>query len=75
MLNAEKFKIIRRTYKLNMKEFAALLDISAAYVCQIEKGKSSLSVNVAQKLINELELTEPKLKKILSIHRDFTINP
>jgi transcriptional regulator with XRE-family HTH domain len=75
MLDSEKFKIIRRTYKLNMEEFADLLGISASYVCQIENEKSSLSVNVAQKLIDELDLTEPKLNKILAIHRDFTINP
>jgi transcriptional regulator with XRE-family HTH domain len=74
MLDSEKFKIIRRTYKLNMEEFADLLGISASYVCQIEKGKSSLSVNVAQKLIDELELTQTKLEKILEVHRDFTLN-
>jgi transcriptional regulator with XRE-family HTH domain len=75
MLDAEKFRIIRKTYKLNMQEFADLLGISPAYVCQIENKKASLSVNVAQKLIDELELTEPKLNKILIIDRDFTINP
>jgi transcriptional regulator with XRE-family HTH domain len=70
-LTNDQFRMMRSVYKLSMKEWGNLLDISDTYVNLIEKNKRRLTERVVQRLVNELELTENKLAQILAIYEKF----
>lgn len=48
MLN-EVLKLVRQYHRLNQKEAAKQLDISASYLCELENGKKEASLKILEK--------------------------
>lgn len=64
---------IREVYRLSGAEMAALVEVSEALIYFIEQGKRVLTERTKQRLIDALELSPDKLKKILSIYDEYKI--
>lgn len=41
-------KLIRQFHRLSQKEMADKLDVSAAYICEIEKGRKNVSLKLLE---------------------------
>lgn len=70
-IKADEFYKIRKVYRLSTEEFAALCDITGAYVNMIENNKRNLTERVKRRLIEELQLTPEKLARILEVYNEF----
>jgi plasmid maintenance system antidote protein VapI len=68
LINEVTLRKIREVYRLSCDEVGALLDVSGRYVNYIENGERRLTEQLVGKLITELELTDDKLARIISIY-------
>ena len=72
-INAGDLYRIRKVHRLSMAQMAALLDISATYINQLEKNREPITDNVKTKLIDRFDLTVEKLQEIRDTYEKFTI--
>ncbi|ARK31856.1 helix-turn-helix transcriptional regulator [Halalkalibacter krulwichiae] len=66
-----QLKKVRKVYGLTFGELGALLNVTDAHLCNIEKGKRRLTDRLMLRLSHELELTDEKLERINSIYDEF----
>ena len=54
----EKIKELRESQQIGLRELGRIVDVSAMHISNIEKGKSSASVEILQKIADALS-TDP----------------
>ncbi|ADC48961.1 hypothetical protein BpOF4_04485 [Alkalihalophilus pseudofirmus OF4] len=72
-LTSIQVKKIREVYGLTLVEMSSLMGVTDAHLCNIENGKRRLTDRLILRLKRELELTEKKLDRIMSIHSEFQL--
>ena len=73
MLTADNLFKVRKVFRLTQEDVAALADVSAAFINQIERKKRPMSERVRTKLTDELGLSAEKLSRILSLYDEFSV--
>ena len=57
----EKIKSLREEHKVGVRELGRLVDVSAMHISNIEKGKSSASAEIIQKIAEALKTDADEL--------------
>jgi len=57
----EKIKALRETHRIGVRELGRMVDVSAMHISNIEKGKSSASAEIIQKIAEALQTSPDEL--------------
>jgi transcriptional regulator with XRE-family HTH domain len=66
-LNKEFIKFLRKSYNLNQRDFAKLVNCSFALIALVEVGKRRVTEDLEKKVKDAFELDESQIQSITAI--------
>ncbi|WP_071459635.1 helix-turn-helix domain-containing protein [Bacillus massilinigeriensis] len=66
-MNKDIIKYLRRSYNLNQREFAKLVDVSFALIALVEVGKRRVTANLESKVKDAFDLDDHQIQSISAI--------
>ncbi|MEI2358884.1 helix-turn-helix transcriptional regulator [Mesobacillus zeae] len=66
-LNKDIIKFLRKSYNMNQRDFAKLLNVSFALIALVEVGKRRVTSNLESKVKDAFDLDENQMQSITAI--------
>ncbi|CAM4029125.1 helix-turn-helix domain-containing protein [Mesobacillus zeae] len=66
-MNKDIIKFLRKSYNMNQRDFAKLLNVSFALIALVEVGKRRVTSNLESKVKDAFDLDENQMQSITAI--------
>ncbi|MBM4762684.1 helix-turn-helix transcriptional regulator [Bacillus sp. B15-48] len=70
-MNKEFIKFLRKSYNLNQRDFAKIVNCSFALIALVEVGKRRVTENLEEKIKDAFDLDENQIQSITAIIKNF----
>ncbi|PLR81119.1 transcriptional regulator [Bacillus canaveralius] len=71
-MNKEIVKFLRKSYNMNQRDFAKLVNCSFSLIALVEVGKRRVTEDLESKIKNTFDLDEEQLQSIATLVSEFS---